>query len=334
MGGYLARRALVSVAVLAIVSVLVFAMVRLTPGDPAEIMAGSDATPSAVERIRREMMLDRPVWVQYGAWLGRALRGDLGASAATGNPVGPALLACFAATLELTVLAMAIATVAGIALGVLAATRPRTPTDAAVMAGAVAGQSMPVFWLALLLIYVFGVELKWLPIGGRLPLDQYVVPRTGMFLVDTLLAGAWGTFFVAIRHLVLPVLALSAVPLALIARMTRASLLEVLEQDYITTATAKGLSRWAVLFHHALRNALIVVVTVVGINFGALIGGAILTETIFGWPGLGRFIVEAVFKRDYPVIQGGVLLVCASVIAINYALDVLYARLDPRIRYG
>lgn len=334
MTRYLLYRAVASIAVLAVVSVLVFSMIRIAPGDPAEIIAGTDATASAVERIRREMVLDRPIWVQYAVWLGKAVRGDLGVSAATGDPVGPVLVRHFAATLELTVLAMALATVAGIVSGVLAATRPGSAADTAIMAGAVVGQSMPVFWLGLVLIYVFAVELRWLPIGGRLPLSLYVPARSGMFLVDTLWAGEWRTFGIALRHLVLPVIALSAVPLALIARMTRASMLEVLEQDYIMTATAKGLGRSAILYRHALRNALVVVVTVVGLYFGTLLGGAILTETIFGWPGLGRHLVEAVYKRDYPVIQGGVLVVCTAVILINYALDILYARLDPRVRYG
>lgn len=334
MSRYVLLKTLASCVVLVVVSVLVFLLVRITPGDPAEIMAGTDATPAAVERIRHEMALDRPIWVQYWLWLTRAVRGDLGVSAATGNPVAPQLAVHFAATFELTVLAMLLATLVGIPLGVLAARRHGSALDTGIMTVAVVGQSMPVFWLALLLIYVFALLWRWVPMQGRLPVSLYVPEHTGIFLIDTLLAGDWEAFGAALRHLILPTLALATIPLAQIARMTRACTVEVLEQDYIRTARAKGQGERAILFHHALRNSLLPVITVVGINFGTLLGGAILTETIFAWPGLGRHLVEAVFKRDYPVIQGAVLLICAVFVLINYLLDIVYGRLNPKVRHS
>ncbi len=316
------------------VTLVAFYAMYLTPGDPALLLLGERATPERVAEVRRQLDLDRPFLVQYGTFLGRLVRGDLGRSVQTNNPVTRDLVQRFPATIELTLAAMAIACLAGIAAGVISAVRQYSLLDYAAMIGSLVGVSMPIFWLGFVLMLVFSLRLDWLPLSGRFDVS-YDFPRvTNFVLVDTLLDGNWPAFSSGVKHLVLPAVTLSTVPMAIIARMTRSSMLEVLRQDYVRTARAKGLDDRRVVLTHALRNAFIPVLTVIGLQFGFLLGGAILTETVFAWPGIGRLTVEAIYARDYPLIRGCVLLVATSFVFINLVVDLLYATIDPRIRIG
>jgi dipeptide transport system permease protein len=283
--------------------------------------------------LRAELGLDQPVLSQYGIYISDVLSGDLGRSIVTKTPVIDEFLTLFPATIELSVCAILFATGLGIPIGILAAVRRGTVFDYATMGVSLTGYSMPIFWWALLLILLFSVQLGWTPVSGRLSVFYYVEPVTGFMLIDTLLAGDKGAFESAVRHLILPAIALGTIPLAIIARMTRSSMLEVLGEDYIRTARAKGLPPLRVIALHALRNALIPVVTVIGLAVGVLFAGAILTETIFSWPGVGKWLVESVRRRDYPVLQGGVLLVACVVMAVNLLVDILYGLINPRIRH-
>jgi ABC-type dipeptide/oligopeptide/nickel transport system permease component len=287
------------------VSVVVFVAIRLIPGDPAQLMAGQAATEEVVRQIRQSLGLDQPLPVQYLYFLRNVVRGDLGRSLFNGAPVVEELGQRFPRTVRLALASMAVASLIGIPAGILAATRRLTWVDTAVMVVALVGVSMPVFWLGLNLILVFSVRLQWFPAFGY---------------------ETW-------RHLVLPSITLGAASAAVVARMTRSAMLEVLGQDYIRTARAKGLSERAVVNRHALRNALIPVVTILGLQLGTLLSGAVLTETVFAWPGVGRLLVDAVLARDYPIIQGTTLLIAATFVALNLAVDLLYGLLDPRIRY-
>lgn len=303
---YLAERFMASVVALLGVSVVVFLMVRLLPGDPGRVIAGLLASEEDVQRIRVELGLDRPLYVQYGIFLARLARGDLGKSARTSQPVAAELGPHLEATLELAVVSAGLAALFGITAGVLAASRPYTAFDYLLSMTTLFGVSMPVYWLGLMLIIVFAVHLNWLPA-----------------------AGAEGP-----ASLVLPSLTLAAFSVALIARMARSSMLEVLGQDYVRTARAKGVSEALVVGRHALRNALIPIVTVVGLQFGTLLGGAVLTESVFGWPGMGLLLVESIFSRDYAMVQGIVLVFSSLFILTNLVVDLLYAVIDPRIHYG
>ncbi len=305
MWSYVAKRLALALPVLLGVSVVVFAAIRLIPGDPAQIMAGQAATQQVVAEIRRSLGLDRPLPVQYLYFLRNAVRGDLGRSLFNGAPVVEELAQRFPRTVRLAVASILVASVIGIPAGILAATRRQSWVDTLVMAVALVGVSMPVFWLGLNLILVFSVRLGWLPAFGY---------------------ETW-------RHLVLPAVTLGAASSAILARMTRSAMLEVLGQDYVRTARAKGLAERVVVNRHALRNALIPVVTVLGLQLGTLLSGAVLTETVFAWPGIGRLLVDAVLARDYPVIQGAILLIATTFVLLNVAVDVLYGFLDPRIRY-
>ncbi|MBK8174316.1 MAG: ABC transporter permease subunit [Rhodospirillales bacterium] len=317
------------------VTLLTFALLRLAPGDPIELMLGERGlTPERHAQMRAELGLDRPMAIQYGAYLRGVLSGDLGRSIVTRTPVLREFLAVFPATVELSVAAIGFALVLGIPFGVLAAVRRGSVFDYATMTISLAGYSMPIFWWGLLLILLFSQYLGITPVSGRIDVLYDVPPRTGFMLIDTLLVDEPGAFVSALHHLVLPAVVLGTIPLATIARMTRSSMLEVLGADYIRTARAKGLSRMRVIGVHALRNALIPVVTVVGLAVGVLLAGAILTETIFAWPGVGKWLIDAVRRRDYPVLQGGILLVASVVIAVNLLVDVLYGALDPRIRHA
>lgn len=306
MVSYIIRRLLLTVPTLIGVTLIVFSMIRLIPGDPAIAIAGEHASVEVVTAIRERLGLDRPFIVQYAIFLGNLLRGDLGRSAWTGRPVLTELWGRFRNTLELTGASILIALVVGVLAGIISATRQYSFFDYIAMVGAMMGVSIPIFWLGLMLMLLFAVFLGWLPAMGR------------------------GT----IAHLVLPAVALSTGSAAIIARMTRSSMLEVFHQDYIRTARAKGVIERLVIFKHAMRNALVPVVTIVGLQFGALLGGAILTETVFAWPGMGRLIVEAIFARDYPLVQGGVLLAAAAFVLVNLVVDLLYSFIDPRIRYN
>jgi dipeptide transport system permease protein len=314
-------------------TVLAFVLIRLVPGDPIETMAGErgiDAVRHAA--LLKEYGFDQPVWVQYGIYIGRVLRGDLGKSIVTQEPVIREFLALFPATIELAVCAILFALLLGIPAGIVAAVRRNSGFDHGVMAVSLTGYSMPIFWWGLLLILLFSVQLDLTPVSGRIAVQYFIEPTTGFLLVDSLLAGDKGAFVSAVRHLILPAIVLGTNPMAVIARMTRSAMLEVLGEDYIRTARAKGLPPRRVVAVHALRNALIPVVTVIGLQVGVLFTGAILTETIFSWPGVGKWLIEAISRRDYPVLQGGMLLLGGVVMLVNLLVDVAYGFINPRIR--
>ncbi|MGH7325493.1 MAG: nickel ABC transporter permease [Candidatus Rokuibacteriota bacterium] len=305
MTRYLIRRLLLTIPVVFGVTFIIFAMVRLIPGDPAQVIAGEQATQEIVDAVRRSLGLDQPIIVQYGRFLGDLALGDMGRSTRSQRPVVLELADRFPNTIELTLAGMLVASVIGIGAGVVSATRRNRWPDTVSMLLALTGVSMPVFWLGLMLILVFSVTLGWLPPVGR---------------------GTWA-------QLILPAFTLGAASAAILARMTRSSLLEVLGQDFVTTARAKGLAERFVVYKHALKNAMIPVVTVMGLQFGTLLSGAVLTETVFAWPGIGRLIVESILARDYPVVQGAVLLTALSFVLVNLVVDLLYSVLDPRIRF-
>ena len=316
------------------VTLLTFALIRLVPGDPIELLVGEHGIdPARHAALRADLGLDQPLLVQYGIYISDVLSGDLGRSIVTKTPVLQEFFTLFPATVELSVCAILLAIIIGLPVGILAAVRRGTVFDYASMGASLTGYSMPIFWWALLLILLFSVNLGWTPVSGRISVMYYVHPVTGFMLIDTLLSGDTGAFLSAVRHLILPAIVLGTIPLAVIARMTRSSMLEVLNEDYIRTARAKGLPPWRVIGLHALRNALIPVITVIGLAVGVLFAGAILTETIFSWPGVGKWLVESVRRRDYPVLQGGVLLVATAVMAVNLVVDLLYGLINPRIRY-
>ena len=309
-------------------------LIRLVPGDPIELLVGERGIdPDRHAQLRADLGLDKPMLEQYGIYIKGLLQGDFGKSIVTKESVVEEFLTLFPATVELSVFAMFFAIMLGIPIGILAAVKRGTIYDYASMGLSLTGYSMPIFWWALILILTFSVTLGWTPVSGRISVFYFVEPVTGFMLIDTLLSDEKGAFKSALSHLVLPAIALGTIPLAVIARMTRSSMLEVLGEDYIRTAKAKGLPSWRVIWVHALRNALIPVLTVIGLAVGTLFAGAILTETIFSWPGVGKWLVESVRRRDYPVLQGGVLLVASIVMLVNLIVDVLYGWVNPRIRH-
>jgi peptide/nickel transport system permease protein len=315
------------------VSIVVFFMVRAIPGDPAQLLLGQQATQEQVQQVRQNMGLDKPVIVQYGIFLADALRGDLGDSIVTGRPVTTELLARFPATLELTMFAMLIAVVVGVPVGVISAVKQYSWLDKFTSVLALTGISMPIFWLAMILIVIFFVNLGWLPFPGRLSTGYAVTSITGLVLVDSLLTLNFAAFWDGLKHLIMPAIALGTIPMAIVMRMTRSSMLEVMGEDYVRTARAKGVVPWRVIFKHALRNAMLPTVTVIGLQVGLLMGGAVITETIFSWPGVGQIAYDSVNRRDYAMIQGVVLYGAALFVLVNLFVDVLYAVLDPRVRY-
>lgn len=314
MGIYVAKRLLQIVPVLLGVTVIVFLLLHLTPGDPAELMLGPEATPQTVRELRKDLGLDRPLTVQYGLWISRVARGDLGRSFTMKAPVTPLVWERFKATLLLTVAGLSFSTLVGVLAGILAARRPNSLLDRLVTAISLFGVSMPVFWLGIMAILYFSLRLGWFPVSGMNS------PEGG---------GLWDT----LHHLVLPAIGMGTVSLGTVARFTRSSLLEVHAQDFIRTAHAKGVGPERVLLRHTLRNAWIPVVTIVGLQLGYLLGGAVLTEKVFSWPGLGLLMLDAILQRDFPLVQGGVLFIALVFVLVNLAVDVLYAFLDPRIRY-
>jgi peptide/nickel transport system permease protein len=330
---YAIRRGLTVVPVLVGVSLLVFSFVHLIPGDPALTMLGERATPEKVTEVRARLGLDRPLWEQYALYMRKVLQGDLGVSIVRGDPVARDLLRRFPATVELAGAAIVLATIVGVPAGILCAVRRNSLLDSLARVGALAGVSMPIFWLGLVLAWVFGVQLGLLPTGFRLGSETALRPVTNFVIVDALLQRQWRVLGDALRHLVLPAVALATIPLAVITRMTRASLLEELTRDYIRTARAKGLSQLAVVVRHGLRNALLPVLTVIGLQTGRLLAGAILTETIFSWPGIGLWVYESIESRDYAIVQGATLFIAVIVVAVNLVTDLLYAVADPRIKY-
>jgi peptide/nickel transport system permease protein len=330
---YLLRRLLLAGPILFGVSLLVFFMLHAAGGDPAQVMLGSRADAETLAELRRELGLDRPLWEQYVVFLSGAVRGDLGRSYRSNTAVTAEIAARFPATIELAVAAMAIAVVVGVVVGAVAAVRRHSWLDYLSSAGVLFGISIPTFWLGIILIIVFGLWLRWLPISGRVNPRLGADPSAPFLAVSSLLQGNWVVAKDAWAHLILPALTLAAWPAAIVARMTRASLIESLGQDYARTARAKGLSERAIVLGHAARNAVLPVLTVVGLEFGTLLGGAVVTETIFSWPGLGLLTVTAIGARDYQIVQGVVLLLAAVFVLLNLLVDVLYAVLDPRIRY-
>ena len=314
-------------------SIVVFFMVRAIPGDPAQIMLGQTATEQAVQEARDRMGLDEPVFVQYGLFLKDALRGDLGDSIVTGRPVTTELLEKFPATLELTMFAMFIAVSVGVPVGVISAVRQYSYLDKVTSVLALTGISMPIFWLGMILVVIFGVNLGILPFPGRLGSETAITSITGLVLVDSLLTFNFAGFWDGLLHLIMPAIALGTIPMAVIMRMTRSSMLEVMNEDYVRTARAKGVVPWRVVFKHSLRNAMLPVITVIGLQVGLLMGGAIITETIFSWPGVGLYAYESVNRRDYASIQGVVLYGATLFVLVNLLVDVLYAVFDPRVRY-
>ena len=333
MRQYAIRRALTVLPVLLGVSVLVFGFIHLIPGDPALTMLGERATPEKVAEVRQRLGLDRPIYEQYLIYLGKVVRGDLGVSIVRGDPVATDLLRRFPATVELALAAIMLALTLGVPIGIVSAVWRNSPVDSLSRVWALVGVSMPIFWLGVMLAWVFGVWLRWFPIGFRLESGTSFVPWTNFVILDATLQGNWAVFRDALRHLVLPAVALATIPLAIIARMTRGSMLEVLSRDYIRTAEAKGLPQGVVVLHHALRNALLPVMTVVGLQVGRLLSGAILTETIFSWPGIGLWVYESIESRDYAIVQGASLFIAVVFVTVNLVTDLLYAVVDPRIKY-
>ena len=316
-------------------TLLAFMMIRLVPGDPIETLAGERGIdPARHAELVRAYGLDQPLLVQYGRYIGRVLHGDLGKSMITQAPVLDEFRALFPATVELALCAVAFALVVGIPAGMLAAVRRNSVFDHGVMGVSLTGYSMPIFWWGLLLILLFSVQLGWTPVSGRIDVKYFLEPVTGFLLVDAWLSGEKGALRSALTHLVLPAIVLGTNPLAIIARMTRSAMLEVLGEDYIRTARAKGLSALRVVALHAFRNALIPVVTVIGLQVSVLFTGAILTETIFSWPGVGKWMIEAISRRDYPVLQGGLLLLGGVVMAVNLAVDLTYGIINPRVLHA
>ncbi|MBI1776224.1 MAG: ABC transporter permease subunit [Proteobacteria bacterium] len=316
------------------ITLLSFMLIHLVPGDPIEVRMGERGIlPERLAMLRAEMGLDQPLWWQFLVYLGDLAHGDLGISIITKKPVLTEFVTLFPATLELATAAMLFALLFGLPAGIVAAVKRGSIFDHGLMGVSLTGYSMPIFWWGLLLILLFSVQLGWTPVSGRIAALFFIEPRSGFMLIDTLFSTEKGSFVSALRYLTLPMIVLGTIPLAVIARMTRSSMLEVLHEDYIRTARAKGLGVARVIGMHALRNALIPVVTVIGLQVGSLMGGAILTETIFSWPGIGSWLIESINRRDYPVLQGGVLLVASLVMAVNLAVDLLYGVLNPRIRH-
>ena len=306
----------------------------MLPGDPVLLMAGERSlTPERHADLLKQFGFDRPIWEQYLGYLWNLLRGDLGISLKTKIPVIQEFMTLFPATIELSLVAVLFAILFGIPAGVLAAVRRSTVYDHAVIGTALVGFSMPIFWWGLLLIILFSVTLQWTPVSGRIALTYFFPPVTGFMLIDSLLSGQAGAFKSAVRHLILPTVVLGTIPLGVIARQTRSAMLEVLGDDYVRTARAKGLSTLRVVGVHALRNALIPVITTIGLQVGTLLAGAILTETIFSWPGVGKWMIDAIARRDYPSVQGGLLLIAGVVMVVNLVVDLLYGLADPRIRH-
>jgi len=332
VGAYVLRRLAIAVPILVAAALLVFLMLHSAGGDPAVAILGSRADEASLAALRQQMGLDRPLPVQFLDFLGGAARGDLGTSFRSGRPVTEEIWARFPATVELALAAMALGVVAGLAVGTAGALRRGSLLDHLGGAGVLLGVSIPTFWLGLILIVVFGLWLRWLPISGRVDPRIGADPSTPFLTISAALHGNWTVAKDAARHLVLPALTLAAWPAAIVARMTRASLIEAMGQDYVRTARSKGLRERATVAVHAGRNAMLPVITAAGLELGGLLGGAVVTETIFAWPGLGQLTVQAIGARDYGMVQGIVLLLAAVFVLLNLLVDVLYAVLDPRIR--
>lgn len=316
------------------ITIVAFGFVRILPGDPVLLMAGERGmSPERYAEVSHQLGYDRPIWQQYLDFLWRLLHGDFGNSIVTKKPVLTEFLALFPATIELGLCAILIATLVGVPVGVIAAIKRGSWFDQLAMTTALVGFSMPIFWWGLLLIILFSGTLGWTPVSGRISLMYFFPQVTGFMLIDSLLSGQKGAFASAVSHLILPSVVLATIPLAVIARQTRSAMLEVMGEDYVRTAKAKGLSEGRVVGVHALRNAMIPVVTTIGLQIGVLLAGAILTETIFSWPGIGKWMIDSISRRDYPVVQSGLLLIAAVVMIVNLIVDLTYGLINPRIRH-
>ncbi|WP_217473884.1 ABC transporter permease subunit [Stutzerimonas stutzeri] len=334
MFSFVARRLGLLIPTFFGITLLTFALIRMIPGDPVEVMMGERRVdPEMHAQAMERLGLNKPLYLQYIDYIARLAQGDLGESLRTRTSVWKEFTTLFPATLELALAALFIAGTLGILAGVIAALKRGSLFDHGVMGVSLVGYSMPIFWWGLILIMFFSVGLGWTPVSGRIDLLYDVQPVTGFMLIDTLLSDEEGAFLDALHHMILPAIVLATIPLAVIARMTRSAMLEVLREDYVRTAHAKGLSPNRVVFVHGLRNALIPVLTVFGLQIGTLLAGAVLTETIFSWPGIGKWLIESIGARDYPVVQNGILLVACLVILVNFTVDILYGLANPRIRH-
>lgn len=333
MSSYITRRILQLIPVLIGMSIIVFSIIHAIPGDPASVILGDQATPDAVEELREEMGLNEPLVKQYFSYVSGILTGDLGTSLKTNRSIQEEITPYLMATVELMMMSMIIAIIIGVNAGIIAAWRRASWFDYTAMLVALVGVSIPVFWFGLMEQWIFAEKLGLLPSTGRMNAREPVEAITGLLLLDTILQGNLSGFWDVLKHLILPSIALGTIPMAVIARITRSSMLEVLELDYVRTARAKGLSGFWVLYKHALKNAFAPILTIIGMLVGLLLGGAVLTETIFGWPGVGRYIYDAIGSRDYPVIQSGILIIAAIFVFVNLFVDLLYSLLDPRINY-
>ncbi|MDQ0975085.1 ABC transporter permease [Neobacillus sp. 179-C4.2 HS] len=331
---YTIRRLLMLIPVLFGMTLVVFFIIRAIPGDPAQVILGQQATKEAIAALTEKLGLNDPWYIQFVEYVKGLLTGDLGESLRSSTPISEEIWPYLAATLELSLAAMIIAIVIGVNAGIISAWFQNSWFDYIAMVVALIGISIPVFWLGLMEQWLFSLELGWLPSTGRENVRDPVEAITNLYLIDTLLNGRWDQFGEVVRHLILPSVTLATIPMAIIARITRSSMLEVMRSDYIRTARAKGMRMFWVVYKHSLKNAVIPVLTVIGLQIGLLLGGAILTETIFGWPGIGRYIYEAIGYRDYPVIQSGILIIAAIFILINLVVDLLYVAIDPRIKYN
>ncbi|WP_342526120.1 ABC transporter permease [Chryseomicrobium sp. FSL W7-1435] len=333
MVNYIGRRLLQLIPVLLGMTFVVFMIIRAIPGDPAQVILGQLASKEAVEALRAKLGLDNPWYIQYFEYLGGLFQGNLGESLRTSQPVADEVWPYLAATFELAFFAILIAVIIGVNAGIISAWFQNSWFDYTAMVLALVGVSMPIFWLGLMEQWIFAIELGWLPTSGREDVRNPISPQTGFYILDTIMQGRFDQLGQVLRHLILPGIALATIPMAIIARMTRSSMLEVMRSDYIRTARAKGQKMFWVVYKHALKNAVIPVLTVIGLQMGLLLGGAILTETIFSWPGIGRYVYEAIQFRDYPVIQSGILIIAFIFVMINLIVDILYGLIDPRIKY-
>ena len=342
MARYLLKRLLSAVVTIWVTTIAVVLLIHLVPGDPVKIMfaQSQSTTPEQLETVRHNLGLDRPIYEQYAIYMSRVLHGDFGHTIRGDQPILPLLLGRLPYTLALALSSLLVATVIGLGLGFLAAYKRGTALDSLCMVLAIGGVSVPVFWLGWMMLWLIAYEpsklwnVDWFPIGGRISLRYDIPAHTHLMTIDALLAGNWPAFVDVLQHLALPAITLGTIPMAIIAKMTRAGMLEVMRTDYIRTARAKGLTSFAVVVRHGLRNALIPIVTVVGLQAGLLLGGAVLTESIFAWPGVGRLAFEAISNRDDPLINGSILLFATTFVIVNLIVDLLYAVLNPRIRYA
>ncbi|PKR85759.1 ABC transporter permease [Heyndrickxia camelliae] len=333
MVAYSIRRIFMLIPVLLGMAIIVFSLIHAIPGNPAQMILGQHATKESVAALTKQLGLDQPLYLQFFHYIRDLLSGNLGTSLKTQTPINQEIWPYLCATIELSVVALIIAIIIGVNAGIISAWFQNSWFDYIAMLLALVGVSMPIFWLGLMEQYAFSIHLNLLPTTGRDDIRDPVQAITNLYLIDTLLEGRFDQFIVVVKHLILPSVALATIPMAIIARMTRSSMLEVMRSDYIRTARAKGLRMFWVVYKHSLKNAFIPVLTVIGLQTGLLLGGAILTETIFGWPGIGGYIYDAIQSRDYPVIQSGILVIALIFVFINLIVDLLYAAIDPRIKY-